>query len=374
MRAVLALPQPPSPEGGAAGRTAVALIRGLREHGVDVTAFAARHGGHIALPAPPDELGVRIVEVPTGGWRSRAIRLVRPMGALSFGDFANAVEEASRSADVVHLEEIDTAELTPRSGIPTFAHLHYLIQKDVPWGAPWQPTFRRVLEHVLAERRAATRHRRLIANSRPVADALRRLAPRAEIVVAPLALDPMYYTPASLDGPPVAGLIGTASWEPTAASTRRLVERIWPRVRRVVPEAKLMIAGRGMDSLGIPEGEGVTVVGAVPSSAAFLRSLSLMLYPIERGSGMKVKVLEALATGLPVVTTDAGAEGVDPSAGIVVENEDEPFASAAVEVLIDEAERKQRGALARAAFLERYSPKPATEPIVDAYRRATGEI
>lgn len=372
MRAVLALPQPPSPEGGAAGRTAVGLIRGLREHGVDVTVFAARHAGHVALPSPPHDLDVHIVEVPSGGWRSRAIRLVRPVGALSLGDFKSAVEEASRSADVVHLEEIDTAALAPPFGVPTFAHVHYLIRRDVPWGAPWQPTFRRVLEHVMAERRAARRHHRLIANSRPVADALRRLAPRAEIVVAPLALDPMYYPPASLQGAPVAGLIGTATWEPTAAATRRLVERIWPRVRRVVPGAELMIAGRGMDLLGIPEGEGVTVVGAVPSSGAFLGNLSLMLYPIQRGSGMKVKVLEALATGLPVVTTEAGAEGVDGNAGIVVENDDEGLAAAAAAILTDEAERRERGALARAAFLQRYSPNPATEPIVDAYRRAAG--
>ena len=372
MRAVLALPQPPSPEGGAAGRTAVGLIRGLREHGVDVRALAARHAGHAALPSPPDDLGVHIVEVPTGGWRSRAVRVVRPVGALSLGDFRNAVDDASRSADVLHLEEIDTAVLSSPAGVPTFAHLHYLIRRDVPWGAPWQPTFRRVLEHVLAERRATKQHHRLIANSPQVADALRRLAPRAEIVVAPLALDPIYYPPASLDGPPVAGLIGTAAWEPTAAATRRLVERVWPRVRRVVPGAELLIAGRGMDLLGIPDGEGVTVVGAVPSSAAFLRRLSLMLYPIQRGSGMKVKVLEALATGLPVVTTDSGAEGLEQSAGIVVERDDARLAAAAAAILIDEAERRERGALARAAFLERYSPEPATEPIVDAYRRAAG--
>jgi glycosyltransferase involved in cell wall biosynthesis len=84
---------------------------------------------------------------------------------------------------------------------------------------------------------------------------------------------------------------------------------------------------------------------------------------------MKVKVLESIASGLPVVTTPAGAEGIDADGGIVVEADDEKLAAAAVEILGDEQGRRERGAAAKAAFDRRYSPVPATEPLVELYAR-----
>jgi glycosyltransferase involved in cell wall biosynthesis len=101
----------------------------------------------------------------------------------------------------------------------------------------------------------------------------------------------------------------------------------------------------------------------------FLRGLSLLLYPLERGSGMKVKVLEAIASGLPVVTTPAGAEGIEAGEGVVVESEPERLAAAAATILRDESERRERGAAARAAFERAYTPGPATAPIADLYNR-----
>ena len=84
---------------------------------------------------------------------------------------------------------------------------------------------------------------------------------------------------------------------------------------------------------------------------------------------MKVKTLEAMASGVPVVTTAAGAEGIAPSDGVVVHERPEQLAAAAVELLTDEQARRQRGAAARADFMRRYSPRPATEPLVELYRR-----
>jgi glycosyltransferase involved in cell wall biosynthesis len=149
---------------------------------------------------------------------------------------------------------------------------------------------------------------------------------------------------------------------------RRLVSAVWPVVRRQVPEARLRIAGRGTGALGL-EGPGIEVLGEVPSAVEFLRGLSLLLYPIARGSGVKVKVLESVACGLPVVTTARGAEGVDGGDGIVVHEDVPSLARAAAAILEDEGERRDRGSAARAAFEQRYSPAPATEPLVDLYHR-----
>jgi len=133
-----------------------------------------------------------------------------------------------------------------------------------------------------------------------------------------------------------------------------------------------VIAGRGTEKLAGNAGEGVDVLGEVDSAVDFLRSLSLLLYPIQRGSGIKVKTLEALAVGLPVVTTPLGAEGIEAGDGMVVAESEESLVAAAAEILGDPGERRQRGLAARSAFEQRYAPGPATEPLAALYRRMIG--
>lgn len=373
MKVVLGLAQLPLAEGGAAGRCAAGLIRGLRGHGIDVVAIAPRHPVYEALPDPPRTERVEVVPVPAPDWQSRLGRLTRPRGQLSRTPFGDRLREAASDCDLLHLEEVDVAWCDRGVARPSVVHLHYLARLDAPWGRPWSSRFRFVAEATAAEFAAARRHRYLLANSSRVAQELQRLAPRAEVTVAPLSLNPEHYEPATLDGPPVVGVIGTATWVSTAHATRRLVESIWPQIRRESPGATLRIAGRGMtDLVGPSSGRGVDVVGEVESASAFLRGLSVLLYPIERGSGMKVKVLEAIASGVPVVTTPVGAEGFDGADGIVVEPSDEGLVRATADLLRDEGARRELGQQARQAFLRRFAPLPATEPVADLYRRMLG--
>jgi len=368
MRALVVLTQPPLPEGGAPGKTAVGLLRGLREHGVDVRAIAARRGFSVAGEVPAD-LPVEIVDVePPGAWEARLGRVRRPLGELGRGSFAARVREAAGDADVLHLEETETVWAGEGIALPSLVHVHFLARSDRDPGPPWRRQFREVLDASRAERAAARRRHYLVASSPLVADALRR-ASRAEVVLAPLSLDPALYRPAPLDGPPLAGLIGTARWGPTEQAMRTLVGEVWPRVARDAPEARLVVAGRATAELGLTPPAGVELAGEVQSARDLFRRLSLLLFPLARGSGMKVKTLEAMASGVPVVTTAAGAEGIEPSEGVVVHERPEQLAAAAVELLKDEQARRQRGAAARADFVRRYSPRPATEPLVELYRR-----
>ena len=367
MRTLLVLPEPPLPEGGASGRCALALIRGLREHGVDLRVLAARQAW--ATPGDPSvEIEVVDVEPESPGFRPRVLSLTRPLEELARSEFADRVRAEAAQVDVVHLEEISTAALGRDLPNPVVAHLHYLVRRDRAFGAPWRREFRHVLELTRAEQRAIRGYRFLLASSPVVGDELRyRAPPQTRVVHAPLSLEPARYPPASLDGPPVAGLIGNAAWPSTAAAIRRLVADVWPRVRKLAPDARLRVAGRGTDSL-VTGSESIEALGAVPSAGEFLRGLSLLLYPLARGSGMKVKVLEAIASGLPVVTTTSGGEGIDPEA-VVVEDDGERMASAAASVLRDELERSERGAEARRVFERLYTPGPATAPVAELYGR-----
>lgn len=370
MKVLVVLTQPPLPEGGAPGRCAVALLRGLMAHGLEVTAIAARRE-FSARGEPPEDLPVEVVELSATGqtWRPRLARLRRPQNELAVPAFTDRVREAARDADVIHLEETETAWCDDGIPVPSLVHIHYLVRRDRSLGAPWSQPFRHGLEVSLAERAAMRRHDYLVASSPLIAESLKQTAPLAQVVHAPLSLDPQYYSSAPLDGPPVAGIIGTADWQPTAAAMHALVDTVWPEVRRRVPAARLVVAGRGTDKLGLSSAEGVECIGEVSSSAEFLRGLSLLLFPLPRGSGMKVKVLEALAVGLPVVTTPAGAEGIDADAGVVVTDDTAELVEAASSILLDQQERLERGRSARALFERRFTPKPATEPLLGLYDR-----
>jgi glycosyltransferase involved in cell wall biosynthesis len=318
-------------------------------HGLEVHAVAARR--HFSLrDEPPSDLPVEIVDVPTepAGWRNRLSRIRRPLSTLGRGVFAE--RDLGVSA-------------------PSAVHLHYLVRRDHPLGGPWRQSSRAALETYLAERAAIRRHRYLVASSPLIADELRASAPLAHVVHAPLSLDPRYYEPGTLDGFPVAGIIGTAQWQPTAAAIRRLVDTVWPRVRTRVPDARLLVAGRGTELLDLSAENGVECVGEVASAPEFLRRLSLLVFPLQRGSGMKVKVVEAMATGLPIVTTAAGAEGVDPNPGIVVAEDDETLAAAAGSILLDREERIRRGRSSREHFERCFVPARATEPLLGLYTR-----
>jgi glycosyltransferase involved in cell wall biosynthesis len=370
MKALIVLPEPPLPEGGASGRCALALLVGLREHGVDVRALAAREAW-AARDEPPEDAGVHVVDVASEppGLRSRVLSLTRPLTGLARSGFAGRVRDAARDADVVHLEEVSTTSLDHGMRKPSLAHLHYLVRLDRPPAAPWRREFRHALELARAEARAIRRHRFLLASSPLIAAELQRRSRHGtEVVLAPLSLEPARYPRAPLDGPPVAGIIGSAAWPPTADAIRRLATEVWPLVRGSVPQARLAIAGRGTDSL-VARSAGVEALGQVPSASEFLRGLSLLLFPLERGSGMKVKVLEAIASGLPVITTPAGAEGIDGGDGVIVETSTTRLAGAAERLLLDETERQERGTAARMAFERRYTPRVATEPIADLYAR-----
>lgn len=370
MKVLVVLTQPPLPDGGAPGKCAIGLIRGLMAQGVNIKALAARQQWSVPGEVPA-ELPVDVIDLPPRslpGFRRQMARVRRPLGELARADFAAHVRHAALDADVIHLEQTETAWCDQGLTIPSAVHVHYLLRWDRSLGKPWTHGFRYGMESDLAERAAIKRHHYLIASSPLIAQEMKRRSPAAEVTLAPLSLDPTYYPAAALDEQ-AAGIIGTAAWPATASAMRRLVADIWPRVHQRNPDARLLIAGRGTHAIEDLEGAKVEFLGEVPSASAFIRQLSLLIYPATRGSGMKVKVLEALASGVPVVTTPIGAEGIVANEGVIVHERDQDLADAATRILGSERERKERGEAARRAFLDNYTPAVAVRPLIDLYER-----
>jgi glycosyltransferase involved in cell wall biosynthesis len=372
LRVLVVLPFPPLVEGGAAARCAIGLMRGLAAHGVDFQALAvdlryAPAGG------VPEDLPIELVRLThPNRRRTRWLRFVKPHGLLATTPFAPLVQARAREADVVHLVELGAGSLVPLIDRPALAQIHCLTRRDRDIRPLWTHEGRAASELLRAERRVFGRARWLLANSREVAEPLAQLAPHAHVAVAPLPLDPDAYAPRARLEAPVAGLIGTAEWPPTANAVERLLTRVWPRVLERRPGAQLLLAGLGMERAAfprVPDLRGVEWRGTVPSATAFLRELGVLLYPLGRGSGAKIKVLEALALGVPVVTTPDGAEGVGGRGGIVVETDDDALAAATTELLDDPGARAAAGDAAYATFVEHHTPALATVPVLELYER-----
>jgi glycosyltransferase involved in cell wall biosynthesis len=156
---------------------------------------------------------------------------------------------------------------------------------------------------------------------------------------------------------PVAVFVGSFAYPPNAEALAWLLEDLWPRVLGGRPDARLVVVGRDVPPR-LQEGApaGVTFAGFVPEMSAVYDEARAVLCPMRSGGGTRLKVLEGLATGLPLVSTTMGAEGVAVTDGADVLLADEPqaFADTVVRVLGDDALAARIGTGGRALALERY--------------------
>lgn len=143
------------------------------------------------------------------------------------------------------------------------------------------------------------------------------------------------------DGPPVMLYVGTMSWAPNASAARFLALEALPQVRQRIPAAELWIVGKDPppDLVALGGRDGVTVTGGVPSMLPYLSAAHVSPVPLEAGGGTRLKILEAFAAGLPVVSTPVGCEGlcVTSDEHLLV-RERGVFAEALVELLANPAQ------------------------------------
>lgn len=148
-------------------------------------------------------------------------------------------------------------------------------------------------------------------------DTLRGLGCKVPGMCVPAGLDFAAFPPkkdivlAASTQQPTLGFIGTLDWLPNEEGVRWMLNEVWAKVRAAVPSAALHIAGRNTPEwLQRGTWAGVTVHGEVPDANAFLLQHAIIPVPILSGSGMRVKIIEAMAMGRVVVSTPVGIEGI----------------------------------------------------------------
>jgi glycosyltransferase involved in cell wall biosynthesis len=135
--------------------------------------------------------------------------------------------------------------------------------------------------------------------------------------------------------------LGTLHYLPNADGIRWFATEVFPLILQQLPQATLTILGKNPppDFLQMAaENPGrITVTGYVPELEPYLERAALMVIPVRAGSGMRVRILEALARGMPLVTTTVGLEGIDArhAQEVLVADTPEDFAQAVVRLMGD---------------------------------------
>jgi glycosyltransferase involved in cell wall biosynthesis len=183
------------------------------------------------------------------------------------------------------------------------------------------------------------------------ADGIRQLAPGALVDVITLGVELPDAAGAAIDQRRII-FHGVLRYPPNVSACERLARRVLPLVREHVPDARLVLVGRepspqvrALDNL-----PGVEVTGAVPDTIPWLAGSRVYACAVDQGTGIKNKVLEAMAAGVPVVSTRLGLQGLDvqPDRDVLRADDDAGLASHIVAVLRDDTLAARLGRAGRA--------------------------
>jgi glycosyltransferase involved in cell wall biosynthesis len=319
--------EPPVPFGHASARWYYVLLKGLVERGYRVLAFSSAtkteemEAAKDLFPAPQYDL--RIYSHPPRSGLSAKLATVREPFSYSFS--AQLREDLHRElpgCDLLHAEQIWSGWLIP----PEFRSqsvlaVHNLYSLDVPLQAENMSARLRRPLLCNGEQRVLKRAGLVLTHTGRMAAAVQSRAPSAEIRVVPLALDLGLYPFHPAEPPsddPVVLLAGSMHWFPSYSAAVRLLTRLWPYIKNRVPNAKLHIVGwNARTALGRFAGDpSVTLFQDAPSTQPFFEQSTVLLYAPPYGTGIKIKVMEAFAYGLPVVTNGNGIEGLAAQDGL----------------------------------------------------------
>jgi glycosyltransferase involved in cell wall biosynthesis len=162
------------------------------------------------------------------------------------------------------------------------------------------------------------------------------VAPQATVQVIPNGVDLAFFDIPRQPVPYRVVTVGSLDWLPNVEGIVWFLDNVWPTVCTTRPEATLHIVGRNPpQSLLKRRDRQVTVVGSVPDVREYVAKASAFVVPLFAGGGTRLKVLEAMAMRVPIVSTSTGIEGIDCIGGkhVFVAKDAQDFSDKLTELL-----------------------------------------
>jgi len=383
LRIVLVMIEPPLPFGNATARWYYVLLKELVQRGHRVTAYAAcSKPEEIAkardlFPAPAYDL--RLYPFPTrSGFVSKIETLRRPYSYMFSPELkADLACELATEFDLLHLEQLSCVWLARKHADRGIVNVHYLAIIDLAELAAttllWR--FHRWLL-MRSERKLIREFKHFLTNSPRLVPLMLHINPSATIDTVPLGIDIDQYPfipDSQRTNEPILSVIGSMNWHPSRSAVVRLLRQLWPEIKRRVPDARVQIVGWSARSslakfIDMPD---VIIEENVPDTRSYFEQTGVMLYAPARGSGMKIKILEAFAYGVPVVTTSEGVEGIPAIDGVhaSVAEDDAGLIERAVNLLQNPEQQNRQRAEGRQLLERHCGPKPTVDAIEAVYAK-----
>ena len=355
----------PSPANSGGRLRSAAVARRLRSVSEEMVLCCFDDGS--GRPADLEALGIEVRTVP---WRPRGTTLGRGIlrtqsgSAGRFWDpaLAAVVRQAltERPTDVLQVEYSQLGAYLDagpaRTKVLDFHNIESSLLRSYATSATGPKA-----RLARLEARALERHERIGAEKADLVvvvsakDGERLPGSPREVLVCKNGWEPTAPLPPADE--PVAAFVALMGWQPNVDAALWLAREVWPRVRARMPAARLLLVGRDpTPAVRALAGPDIEVTGTVPAIGPYLARSRVAVAPLRAGGGTRLKVLEALDAGRPVIGTSMGLEQLEDLIGCGAYAADDPaeFADRLLELLADGPRAADVGRQGHESVAERY--------------------
>lgn len=193
---------------------------------------------------------------------------------------------------------------------------------------------------------------------------------KAPMVVIPFGMDLSKYNPQATKFPNSIFYIGALDWLPNLQGMEWFFKNVWIKIVGSFPSTQFHIAGRNMPKwLRNNTYKNTVSHGEVMDAKSFMQQYDIMLVPLLAGSGVRIKILEGMAFGKPIITTSVGIEGIacDFEKDVMVADTPKQFADAVNRCLSDDKLKQSLGNNARKFVAENYDITKTSSKLLAFY-------
>lgn len=369
------------------------VIRSLAsEHEVRLIAFTRSRNEEV-LVSEMQEICSSVSPIPLNRSKLANIRdfALSTASGRSFiisRDYRRQMQEAVESTicsfkpDVVHIDHLQMAQFVPKSGQYKTVLDHHNVESTIiqriastadslPMRLYASLEWPKLRIYELSVCRQCDMVVTVSEEDKRTLQAMESRISRIEAV--PIGVDTNFFASVSYNpGSRNILSIGTMYWPPNIDSMLYFCSDIYPIIKKQLPDCRLTIAGQrpAQSIIDLGSDPSINVTGYVDDIREVAKDCGVFVVPLRSGSGVRVKILNALAMGLPVVSTSIGAEGLEAEDGIHLLIADTPgeFARAVIDVLSDSDLAASIGKAGRHMVCERYSWQTTGKRMLDLYR------
>ncbi len=328
---------------------------------------------------------------PSRGWadKVRDAWSFQPVGLKSW--YSSELEEIlcelvkKKSFDLVQFDQVLLAQYSPSIRPLPWILVHHNVEalSQSRQLTDSQPrSFYQKLSGTIERKRwqryeiaMSRRARAIVAVSEQEAQYFKKHVPPEKVFVAPNGVDLDYFKPVERSAPaPCLLFTGRMDYPPNVDAMGWFCRDIWPALRRVKPGLQLLVVGRDPTPEIVELGalNGITVTGMVEDVRPYFARSSLFIVPLRSGGGTRLKILEAMAMGMPVVSTNLGCEGLDVEDGqhILVGDGAAQFTAQVLRLLDSQALQMALGERGRLQVVEKYGWEKTGRCMQAAYEYA----